>query len=72
MRIVRKDNLKKLCPGIGTLVPAVCGFTPGEAACQLCRMNYKPGIEFQPYACNFGPRSRDCSQARHRFSDLNP
>ena len=75
--IKRHDDLNKLCPGIDTVGGKTCGFEPGEAACQLARLNFRPELFVddisasvaQPYACGFGTGNRDCWKARRRFSE---
>ena len=64
----RNDNLSELCPGVGQ-PDTTCGFEPGEAACQLARLNYRPSEMTQQYACGYAVKKLDCSQARRRYSE---
>ena len=63
------SDLQKLVPGIGTPGFKTCGFQPGEPACTLALLNRRPGEKIQLYACGFGTGSRDCSEARARFTE---
>ena len=66
------NDLKKLVPGVCNGISSrrdeTCGFQPDEPACQLARLNYRFDVKgHQPFACGYGPRNRDCSDARRRF-----
>jgi len=62
-----KARLSKMLPGVGSYKNDACALTPNDLTCQLARANFRRGVNFQPLACGYGPRNRDCWQACERY-----